>query len=93
LKLPAVVEQETGSKCHLGTDEYGTTTEARALLEKYSPQELCDKYQEIHADMYSWFNISLDIFDRTTTQLQTDITQDSSLKLNHDEVFQERTTI
>ncbi|KAI3336068.1 methionyl-tRNA synthetase [Ustulina deusta] len=46
-----------------GTDEYGTTTEARALAEGCTPKELCDKYRVIHADVYKWFNISFDIFD------------------------------
>ncbi|KAJ3498319.1 hypothetical protein NLG97_g1214 [Lecanicillium saksenae] len=64
-----------------GTDEYGTATEARALVEQCTPQDLCEKYHKIHADIYKWFNISFDIFGRTTTQLQTDITQDIFLKL------------
>ena len=27
-----------------GTDEYGTSTEVKALCEKCSPREICDKY-------------------------------------------------
>jgi methionyl-tRNA synthetase len=75
-----------------GTDEYGTSTETRALLEKVTPQELCDKYHAIHAAIYRWFNISFDSFGRTTTQPQTDITQDIFLKLNKNGFLQERTT-
>ncbi|KAK0732404.1 methionyl-tRNA synthetase [Apiosordaria backusii] len=75
-----------------GTDEYGTTTEARALVEKCTPQELCDKYHAIHAQVYEWFNISFDIFGRTTTQLQTDITQDIFLKLQENGFLEERMT-
>ncbi|PVH93681.1 methionyl-tRNA synthetase [Periconia macrospinosa] len=75
-----------------GTDEYGTTTEARALVEKCTPQELCDKYHTIHAEIYKWFNISFDIFGRTTTQLQTDITQDIFMKLNQNGFLTERMT-
>ncbi|KZZ98535.1 methionyl-tRNA synthetase [Moelleriella libera RCEF 2490] len=75
-----------------GTDEYGTTTEARALQEKCTPQELCDKYHAIHAKVYEWLNISFDIFGRTTTQLQTDITQDIFLKLNNNGYLKERMT-
>lgn len=77
---------------HSGTDEYGTTTEARALAEGCTPQELCDKYRVIHADVYKWFNISFDIFGRTTTELQTEITQDIFLKLNHNGYLKERET-
>ncbi|KAI0879028.1 methionyl-tRNA synthetase [Hypoxylon argillaceum] len=75
-----------------GTDEYGTTTETRALAEGCTPQELCDKYRVIHADVYKWFNISFDIFGRTTTELQTQITQDIFLKLNKNGFLKERQT-
>ncbi|XP_064257090.1 methionine--tRNA ligase, cytoplasmic isoform X2 [Passer domesticus] len=59
-----------------GTDEYGTATETRALQEGLSPQELCDRYHALHADIYSWFHISFDHFGRTTTPQQTRIAQD-----------------
>ncbi|XP_073939851.1 methionine--tRNA ligase, cytoplasmic isoform X1 [Castor canadensis] len=59
-----------------GTDEYGTATETKAMEEGLTPQEICDKYHTIHADIYRWFNISFDIFGRTTTPQQTKITQD-----------------
>ncbi|XP_040852248.1 methionine--tRNA ligase, cytoplasmic-like isoform X1 [Ochotona curzoniae] len=59
-----------------GTDEYGTATETKAMEEGLTPQEICDKYHTIHADIYQWFNISFDIFGRTTTPQQTKITQD-----------------
>lgn len=54
-----------------GTDEYGTATETKAMEEGLTPQEICDKYHAIHADIYRWFNISFDIFGRTTTPQQT----------------------
>lgn len=75
-----------------GTDEYGTTTEARALVEGCTPIELCDKYRVMHADIYKWFNISFDIFGQTTTELQTEITQDIFLKLNNNGFLKERRT-
>ncbi len=59
-----------------GTDEYGTATETRALQEGITPQELCDRYNAIHTDIYDWFNIAFDRFGRTSTQAQTDIVQD-----------------
>lgn len=55
-----------------GTDEYGTATETKAMEEGLTPQEICDKYHVIHADIYRWFNISFDIFGRTTTPQQTE---------------------
>ncbi|XP_074785774.1 methionine--tRNA ligase, cytoplasmic isoform X3 [Athene noctua] len=59
-----------------GTDEYGTATETKAVEEGLTPQEICDKYNAIHADIYRWFNISFDYFGRTTTPYQTTIAQD-----------------
>lgn len=75
-----------------GTDEYGTTTEARALVEGVSPKELCDKYHTIHAGIYKWFNLSFDIFGRTTTEPQTVITQEIFLKLKENGFLEERNT-
>jgi methionyl-tRNA synthetase len=51
-------------------------------VEGCTPQQLCDKYHAIHSQVYDWFDISFDIFGRTTTQLQTDITQEIFLKLD-----------
>lgn len=55
-----------------GTDEYGTTTEMKALQEKTTPVEICKKYFELHKEIYQWFNIDFDIFDRTSTKNQTE---------------------
>ncbi|KAJ1801121.1 methionine--tRNA ligase mes1 [Coemansia sp. RSA 2399] len=63
-----------------GTDEYGTTTEIKALEENVSCQALCDKYNALHKDVYDWFNLSFDYFGRTTTEKQTEIVQSIFLK-------------
>ncbi|MCL2804522.1 MAG: methionine--tRNA ligase [Treponema sp.] len=65
-----------------GTDEYGTATENKAAEEGVTPKELCDRYHIIHADIYKWFNISFDKFGRTSTAVQTEVTQDIFLKLD-----------
>lgn len=54
-----------------GTDEYGTATETKALEEGLTPQQICDKYFEIHNSIYRWFNIGFDYFGRTSTPEQT----------------------
>lgn len=59
-----------------GTDEYGTATETKALEEKVTPQELCDKYHQLHKAIYDWFDIDFDYFGRTTTEVHSKITQD-----------------
>ena len=55
-----------------GTDEYGTATETKALEEGITCQELCDKYNTIHTQVYEWFEIGFDYFGRTITQQQTE---------------------
>uniref|UniRef100_A0A0A9XCR8 Methionine--tRNA ligase, cytoplasmic n=1 Tax=Lygus hesperus TaxID=30085 RepID=A0A0A9XCR8_LYGHE len=65
-----------------GTDEYGTATENKALEEGLTPQQICDKYFEIHKDIYQWFNIGFDHFGRTTTPEQTEIVQDLFLQVH-----------
>ncbi|XP_050404697.1 methionine--tRNA ligase, cytoplasmic isoform X2 [Patella vulgata] len=59
-----------------GTDEYGTATENKAMEEGLTPQQVCDKYNKLHTQIYDWFNISFDYFGRTTTKEQTKIVQD-----------------
>jgi len=66
-----------------GTDEYGTATETKALAEGLTPQQICDKYNVLHREVYSWFNISFDYFGRTTTKQQTEIAQDIFWKLHN----------
>lgn len=75
-----------------GTDEYGTATETKALEDKVTPQELCDKYHKVHKEVYDWFNIGFDYFGRTTTPLQTEIAQDIFLKLYENNFLEEKTT-
>uniref|UniRef100_A0A1Q3FWE3 Methionine--tRNA ligase, cytoplasmic n=1 Tax=Culex tarsalis TaxID=7177 RepID=A0A1Q3FWE3_CULTA len=64
-----------------GTDEYGTATETKALAEKLTPKQICDKYFEIHNSIYRWFGIGFDYFGRTTTAEQTQIVQEMFIEL------------
>lgn len=41
------------------------------MEEGLTPQQICDKYFEIHNSIYRWFNIGFDYFGRTTTPEQT----------------------
>ena len=58
-----------------GTDEYGTSTETKAIEEGLTPREICDKYNKLHTEIYDWFGISFDKFGRTTNDEQTKISQ------------------
>lgn len=75
-----------------GTDEYGTATETKAIEEGVTPQELCDKYNRLHKEIYDWFEIGFDHFGRTPTQEQTDIAQDIFLKLYKNGYLKEEET-
>ena len=56
-----------------GTDEYGTATEMKAMQEKVTCRELCDKYYVLQKKSVDWFNISYDIFGRTTNESQEEL--------------------
>lgn len=65
-----------------GTDEYGTTTEQRAIEEHLTPEQICAKYHEIHRKVYEWFDISFNKFGRTSTPKQTAITHEIFAQLD-----------
>ncbi|AYE36447.1 methionine--tRNA ligase [Borrelia turcica IST7] len=73
-----------------GTDEYGTATETKALIEKTTPEKLCNKYYEIHKSIYEWFNIQFDIFGRTTNQYHKETVQNLFLKLEENGYITEK---
>ena len=70
-----------------GSDEYGAAITMRAKKEGISPQEIVDKYHKIIADSFKQFNISFDIFHRTTAKTHTETAQDFFLKLNENGAF------
>ena len=72
-----------------GTDEYGTATETKALEEGVTPEELCAKYNKIHAEIYEWFEIGFDIFGKTPTRQHKEISQDIFLKLYNKDLLVE----
>jgi len=55
-----------------GTDEYGTATETKAFYEKCTPREICDKYYDLHTQIYKWFQLEFDFFGRASTKKQTE---------------------
>ena len=65
-----------------GTDEYGTATETKALIEKKTPKEICDYYNDIHKSIYEYFNLDFDHFGRTTSEEHTQIVQEIFKKCN-----------
>ncbi|KAI0523304.1 hypothetical protein KFK09_005699 [Dendrobium nobile] len=74
-----------------GTDEYGTSTETKAMEENCTPKEICDKYHAIHNEVYKWFDISFDEFGRTSSPQQTEICQAIFQKLLENKWLSENT--
>lgn len=58
-----------------GTDEYGTATEKKARESGVTPKEICDRYFSIHKKIYEFFQISFDIFGRTSDSVHTEVVQ------------------
>jgi len=66
----------------LGTDEHGTTTETKAIEERITPKQVCEKYFKIHKKIYDWFGCSFDCFGRTSSKENCEITKDIFKKLS-----------
>lgn len=73
-----------------GSDEHGAAITLRAKKEDITPQEIVDKYNKIIADSFKDFNISFDIFSRTTDQIHHETAQEFFTKLNDDGKFVEK---
>ncbi len=74
-----------------GTDENGAATEFAAFKEGLTPQQICDKYFEIHKDLYDKFNISYDNFSRTSKKIHHELVQELFLNLYNNKFITEKT--
>lgn len=59
-----------------GSDEHGAAITLRAKKEGITPQEIVDKYNKQIGDSFKNFDISFDIFHRTSSQLHHETAQD-----------------
>jgi len=75
----------------LGTDEHGTTAEAKAIEEGLTPRQLVDKYFKIHKEIYEWFGASADCMGRSSSKENAEITKHIFLKLHENGFLVERT--
>lgn len=75
-----------------GSDENGAAITLRAKKEGITPQEIVDKYNRIIGDSFRQFDISFDIFHRTSTALHHRTAQDFFLKLHENGKFTQETT-
>ncbi|MFA5125423.1 MAG: methionine--tRNA ligase [archaeon] len=76
----------------LGTDEHGTTAEAKAVEEGLTPRQLVDKYFAIHKNIYDWFETSYDCLGRTSSKENAEITKHIFLKLHENGFLIEKET-
>lgn len=75
-----------------GSDEHGAAITLRAKKEGITAQEIVDKYNRIIGDSFKKFDISFDIFHRTSSELHHQTAQDFFLKLNENGKFVEKVT-
>ncbi|KDN48599.1 hypothetical protein RSAG8_02586, partial [Rhizoctonia solani AG-8 WAC10335] len=63
----------------------------RALKEKITPRELCDRYSALHRETYDWFELSFDHFGRTSIPEQTQVCQEAYTNLSNNGMLQMQT--
>ena len=75
-----------------GSDEHGVPITIRAKKEGITPQQAVDKYHEIIKQSFRDFNISFDIYDRTSSDVHHETASGFFKKLYEDGKFIEQTT-
>ncbi len=75
-----------------GSDEHGAAITLRAKKEGTTPQAIVDKYHGINKKAFSDFDISFDIYTRTSTDLHKETAQDYFKVLNDKGSFIKKTT-
>lgn len=75
-----------------GSDEHGAAITLRAKKEGITPQEIVDKYNAIIGKAFQDFNISFDIFHRTSAQIHHQTSQEFFLRLHEKGKFTEETS-
>ena len=74
-----------------GSDEHGAAITLRAKKEGVTPQEIVDKYYTILADSFKKFDVSFDIFHRTSEPIHRETAQDFFKTLHNKGVFTQKT--
>jgi len=75
-----------------GSDENGAAITLRAKKEGITPQEIVDKYHQIIDDSFRNFDISFDIYHRTSAPLHHQTAQDFFTKLESEGKFTQETS-
>ena len=75
-----------------GSDEHGAAITLRAKKEGTTPQEIVDKYHGINQKAFADFDISFDIYSRTSSPTHHETASDYFKKLNEGGSFTQQTT-
>lgn len=75
-----------------GSDEHGAAITLRAKKEGISPQEIVDKYNQLIGEAFQAFDISFDIFHRTSAQIHHQTAQDFFKVLDEKGAFTKETS-
>ena len=67
-----------------GSDEHGVPITLRAKKEGVTPQDVCDRYHKMIKDSFEEFDISFDIYSRTTSETHNKFASDFFRKLYED---------
>ncbi|MGI4761156.1 MAG: methionine--tRNA ligase [Janthinobacterium lividum] len=75
-----------------GSDEHGVPITIRAQKEGVTPQQIVDKYHKIIGDSFRDFNVSFDVYSRTSSETHAEVSSAFFKKLYEAGQFIEQTT-
>ena len=75
-----------------GSDEHGVPITIRAQKEGVTPQQVVDKYHTLIRDSFRDFNVSFDVYSRTSSTTHAEVSSEFFTKLNNEGKFIEQTT-
>jgi methionyl-tRNA synthetase len=75
-----------------GSDEHGVPITIRAQKEGVTPQQVVDKYHALIRDSFKNFNVSFDVYSRTSSATHAEVSSSFFTKLNNEGKFIEQTT-
>ena len=75
-----------------GSDEHGVPITIRAQKEGVTPQQVVDKYHVLIRDSFKDFNVSFDVYSRTSSPTHAEVSSSFFIKLNNEGKFIEQTT-
>jgi len=84
--------QDRDVKFICGSDEHGVPITIRAKKEGITPQQAVDKYHELIKKSFEDFNVSFDIYDRTSSEIHHQTAADFFRKLYQEGKFIEQVT-